>query len=335
MPRERERERESEIGTLTAIGPAAHPPDSKYERLIARAKQVLPAQTIVVHPCEESSLRGPVEAAGLGIIKPILVGPAAKISKVAKEHRIEIGGFQVVDAPHSEAAAERAVELVHEGKGELLMKGSLHTDELMRAVTNSKTGLRTARRISHVFIMDVPTYPETLFVTDAAINIAPDLDAKRDIIQNAVDLFTQVGLGTPRVAILSAVETVTSKIPSTIDAAALCKMAERGQITNAILDGPLAFDNAISPEAAKIKGIQSPVAGKAQILVVPDLEAGNMLAKNLIFLSKADSAGLVLGARVPVVLTSRADSVRSRMASCAAAVLYAAARRNKAPLAAA
>lgn len=326
------RERESEIGTLTAIAPAAPPPESKYERLIAKAKQVAPAQTIVVHPCDESSLRGPIEAAELGIIKPILVGPAAKIEKVANDHRIEIRGFQVVDAPHSEAAAERAVEMVHEGKGELLMKGSLHTDELMRAVTNSKTGLRTARRISHVFIMDVPTYPETLFVSDAAINIAPDLDAKRDIIQNAVDLFTQVGLGTPRVAILSAVETVTSKIPSTIEAAALCKMADRGQITNAVLDGPLAFDNAISPEAAKIKGIQSPVAGRAQILIVPDLEAGNMLAKNLIFLSKADSAGLVLGARVPVVLTSRADSVRSRMASCAAAVLYAAARRNKAPL---
>ena len=329
------RERESEIGTLEAIAPAANPPASKYERLVARAKQVAAAQTIVVHPCDESSLRGPVEAAELGIVKPILVGPAAKIKKVAGEHGIKISDFQVIDAPHSEAAAERAVELVHEGKGELLMKGSLHTDELMRAVTNSKTGLRTARRISHVFIMDVPTYPETLFVTDAAINIFPDLDAKRDIIQNAVDLFTQVGLGTPRVAILSAVETVTSKIPSTIDAAALCKMADRGQITNAIIDGPLAFDNAISPEAAKIKGIQSPVAGKAQILVVPDLEAGNMLAKNLIFLSKADSAGLVLGARVPVVLTSRADSVRSRMASCAAAVLYAAARRNKAPLPAA
>jgi phosphate acetyltransferase len=293
---------------------------------------VAAAQTIVVHPCDESSLRGSVQAAELGIIAPILVGPAAKIKKVAADHGIKISDFQVVDAPHSEAAAERAVELVHEGKGELLMKGSLHTDELMRAVTNSKTGLRTARRISHVFIMDVPTYPDTLFVTDAAINIFPDLDAKRDIIQNVVDLFTQVGLGTPRVAILSAVETVTSKIPSTIDAAALCKMADRGQITNAIIDGPLAFDNAISPEAAKIKGIQSPVAGKAQILVVPDLEAGNMLAKNLIFLSKADSAGLVLGARVPVVLTSRADSVRSRMASCAAAVLYAAARRNKAPL---
>ena len=326
------RQRESEIGTLTAIAPADHPPESKYERLVAKAKQVAAASTIVVHPCDESSLRGPVEAAALGIIKPILVGPAARIKKVASEHGIKISDFQVIDAPHSEAAAERAVELVHEGKGELLMKGSLHTDELMRAVTNSKTGLRTARRISHVFIMDVPTYSETLFVTDAAINISPDLDAKRDIIQNAVDLFTQVGLGTPRVAILSAVETVTAKIPSTIDAAALCKMADRGQVTNAILDGPLAFDNAISPEAAKIKGIQSPVAGKAQILVVPDLEAGNMLAKNLIFLSKADSAGLVLGARVPVVLTSRADSVRSRMASCAAAVLYAAARRKTAPL---
>ena len=329
------RQIESEIGTLKAIGPTALPAESKYERLIAKAKQVPPAQTIVVHACDESSLRGPIQAAELGIIKPVLVGPAKKMEKVANEHGINIAGFQIIDAPHSDAAAERAVELIHEGKGELLMKGSLHTDELMRAVTNSKTGLRTARRISHVFIMDVPTYPETLFVTDAAINIAPDLDAKRDIIQNAVDLFTQVGLGTPRVAILSAVETVTSKIPSTIDAAALCKMADRGQITNAIVDGPLAFDNAISPEAAKIKGIQSPVAGKAQILVVPDLEAGNMLAKNLIFLSKADSAGLVLGARVPVVLTSRADSVRSRMASCAAAVLYAAARRSKAPLAAA
>jgi phosphate acetyltransferase len=329
------RERESEIGTLRAVGPAANPPGSKYDRLIARAKQVPPAQTVIVHPCDEGSLRGAVEAAELGIIKPTLVGPAAKIKTVAEEHKLQISGFQVIDAPHSDGAAERAVELIHQGKGELLMKGSLHTDELMRAVTNSKTGLRTARRISHVFIMDVPTYPETLFVTDAAINIAPDLDAKRDIIQNAVDLFTQVGLGVPRVAILSAVETVTSKIPSTIDAAALCKMADRGQITNAILDGPLAFDNAISPEAVKIKGIQSPVAGKAQILVVPDLEAGNMLAKNLIFLSNADSAGLVLGARVPVILTSRADSVRSRMASCAAAVLYAAARRNKAPLPAA
>jgi phosphate acetyltransferase len=227
------------------------------------------------------------------------------------------------------------VQLVHEAKGELLMKGSLHTDELMRAVTSSATGLRTARRISHVFVMDVPTYAETLFITDAAINIAPDLDAKHDIVQNAIDLYTQIGLGKPRVAILSAVETVTTKIPSTIDAAALCKMADRGQITGGVLDGPLAFDNAIDPEAARIKGIVSPVAGRAQILVVPDLEAGNMLAKNLTFLAQADAAGIVLGARVPIILTSRADSVRTRMASCAVAALYTHARRRGAPLPAA
>src|SRR6202011_2266617 len=248
---------------------------------------------------------------------------------------IDISRFEIVDAPHSNAAAAKAVELIHQSKGELLMKGSLHTDEFMREVTSSKTGLRTARRISHVFIMDVPTYSETLFITDAAINIFPDLETKRDIVQNAIDLFTQVGLGTPRVAILSAVETVTPKIPSTIDAAALCKMAERGQITGGVLDGPLAFDNAIDAEAAKIKGIKSAVAGYAQILVVPDLEAGNMLAKNLTFLSKADAAGIVLGARVPIILTSRADSVRARMASCAAAVLYADARRRLAPVPAA
>jgi phosphate acetyltransferase len=321
-------ERESEIGSIRALGPGAQPPESKYERLIARAKGVAPATTVVVHPCDESSLRGAIEAAKLGIISPILVGPKAKIVDVAREGRLDIGKFEIVDVPHSDAAAERSVELIHEGLGELLMKGSLHTDEVMRAVTASKTGLRTERRISHVFIMDVPSYSETLFITDAAINIFPDLDAKRDIIQNAIDLFTKVGLGTPRVAILSAVETVTLKIPSTIEAAALCKMAERKQITGGILDGPLAFDNAIDPEAAKIKGIESPVAGRAQILVVPDLEAGNMLAKNLIFMTKADSAGIVLGARVPIILTSRADSVRSRMASCAAAVLYAAARRE-------
>ena len=218
---------------------------------------------------------------------------------------------------------------MHASRGELLMKGSLHTDELMRAVTASSTGLRTARRISHVFVMDVPTYPETLIITDAAINIFPDLDAKKDIIQNAIDLFLDLGVGEPRVAILSAVETVTAKIPSTIEAAALCKMAERGQIVGGVLDGPLAFDNAISPEAAAMKGIQSAVAGRAQILVVPDLEAGNMLAKNLTFLAEADAAGLVLGARVPIVLTSRADSVRSRLASCAVAVLLADARKRK------
>ncbi len=321
-------EKVTELAAIAAAGPLAQPPLSKYDRLIARAKQVPPATTIVVHPCDETSLRGPVEAAESGIIIPVLVGPAAKISAVAHLARLDISRFKIVDAVHSEEAAAKAVELIRQSEGELLMKGSLHTDELMREVTSGKTGLRTARRISHVFIMDVPTYSETLFITDAAINIFPDLDAKRDIIQNVIDFYTEIGLGTPRVAILSAVETVTSKIPSTIEAAALCKMAERGQITGGILDGPLAFDNAIDPEAARIKGIKSEVAGRAQILVVPDLEAGNMLAKNLSFMAKADSAGLVLGARVPIILTSRADSVRSRMASCAAAVLYAHARRS-------
>ena len=320
---------------IMAISPSAHAPLSKYDRLIARAKEVPPASTIIVHPCDETSLRGPIEAAEAGIIIPILVGPAAKIIAVAREHHLDISAIEIVDAPHSDAAAAKAVQMIHESRGELLMKGSLHSDELLREVTSSKTGLRTARRISHVFIMDVPTYSETFFITDAAINIFPDLDAKRDIIQNAIDLFTQVGLGVPRVAILSAVETVTSKIPSTIEAAALCKMADRGQIVGGLLDGPLAFDNAIDPEAARIKGIRSEVAGRAQILVVPNLEAGNMLAKNLIFLAKADAAGLVLGARVPVILTSRADSVRTRMASCAAAVLFADARRRTAALPAA
>jgi phosphate acetyltransferase len=327
--------KDSEIGTLAAIGPVADAPQSKYERLIARAKEVPPATTVVAHPCDETSLRGAVEAAEAGIIKPILVGPPAKIAQTARQFGLDIARYEVVDAPHSDAAAARAVQVIHEGKGELLMKGSLHTDELMREVTSGKTGLRTARRISHVFIMDVPTYAETLFITDAAINIFPDLDVKRDIVQNAIDLFVQVGLGTPRVALLSAVETVTTKIPSTIEAAALCKMAERGQITGGLLDGPLAFDNAIDPEAAMIKGISSPVAGRAQILVVPDLEAGNMLAKNLTFLARADAAGIVLGARVPIILTSRADSVRTRMASCAVAVLYADARRRRAALPAA
>jgi phosphate acetyltransferase len=308
------------------------PVQTKYDWLIALARRVPAAKTVVVHPCDETSLRGATEAAELGIIIPILVGPAAKIAAVAAQHKLDIGRYEIVDVPHSEAAAAKGVELIRQSHGELLMKGSLHTDELMRAVASSATGLRTARRISHVFIMDVPTYQETLFITDAAINIFPDLDAKRDIIQNAIDLWTQVGLGTPRVAILSAVETVTSKIPSTIEAAALCKMADRGQITGGVLDGPLAFDNAIDAEAAKIKGIKSEVAGRAQILVVPDLEAGNMLAKNLTFLAKAGAAGIVLGARVPIVLTSRADSVRTRMASCAVAVLYADARRRIAAL---
>jgi phosphate acetyltransferase len=327
------RERDVQSEPIVPLSAAAPAPVSKYEGLIRRAKQLRPAKTIVAYPCDETSLRGPLEAAELGIIQPILVGPSAKIRKVAREYKIDLKSANIVEAPDPVSSAAKAVALIRESAGEMLMKGSLHTDELMREVTAGATGLRTARRISHVFVMDVPTYSETVFVTDAAINISPDLDAKRDIVQNAVDLFTEAGLGTPRVAILSAVETVTSKIPSTIEAAALCKMADRGQITGAVLDGPLAFDNAIDPEAARIKGIKSEVAGRAQILVVPDLEAGNMLAKNLVFLAKADAAGIVLGARVPIVLTSRADSVRARMASCAVGVIYADARRQKPALA--
>jgi phosphate acetyltransferase len=323
--------------SVMPAGAVGKQPGSKYDRLIAAAKGVPAVSTIVVYPCDESSLRGAIDSAEAGIIKAILVGPATRIRDVAAKHKLDISGYEVVDTPPTEsAAAARGVELIHEGKGEVLMKGSLHTDEIMRAVTAKVGGLRTERRISHVFIMDVPAYAETVFVTDAAINIAPDLDGKRDIIQNAVDLYNQAGFGTtPRVAILSAVETVTSKIPSTIEAAALCKMADRKQITGALLDGPLAFDNAIDMEAARIKGIKSEVAGRAQILVVPDLESGNMLAKNLSYFAKADGAGIVLGARVPVVLTSRADSARSRMASAAVAALYADARRRHAPIAAA
>jgi len=320
---------------LSQLSAPGYVPHAKYEKLVGKAKEVPPAKTVVVHPCDETSLRGTIEATNIGIIDPVLVGPASKISALARANNLDIGRLEIVDAAHSDAAAAKAVELIHAGKGELLMKGSLHTDELMRAVTSGTTGLRTARRISHVFIMDVPSHPDTLFITDAAINIFPDLDVKRDIVQNAIDLFTQIGLGTPRVAILSAVETVTSKIPTTIEAAALCKMADRGQITGGILDGPLAFDNAVDLEAAKIKGIKSEVAGRANILIVPDIEAGNMLAKNLTFLAKADAAGIVLGARVPIVLTSRADSVRTRLASCAVAVLYADARRRTTSLSAA
>jgi len=309
---------------------------SKYDRLIAAAKAVPPVPTIVVHPCDETSLRGVVDSAAAGIIRPVLVGPEGKIRETANKFGLDISGFEIVDAAHSEEAAAKGVQLIQSARGEMLMKGSLHTDELMRSVTAKVGGLRTARRISHVFVMDVPAYGETLFITDAAINIFPDLDAKRDIVQNAIDLYVQAGFGKlPRVAILSAVETVTSKIPSTIEAAALCKMADRGQITGGLLDGPLAFDNAIDVEAARIKGIKSEVAGRAQILLVPDLEAGNMLAKNLAYFAKADSAGIVLGARVPVVLTSRADTARARMASCAVAALYAHARRQHAPTVAA
>jgi phosphotransacetylase len=295
----------------------------KYERLIALTRENPAILTAVAHPCDDSSLRGAIEAAEAGLIVPILVGPAGKIRAVAEKSGLDITPYEIIDVPHSHGAAAEAVNLVRTGRAELLMKGSLHTDELMGEVMKRDTGLRTGRRVSHAFIMDVPTYPKPLVITDAAINIQPTLEDKRDIVQNAIDLARALGIEQPKVAILSAIETVSPKIPSTIEAAALCKMAQRGQITGGILDGPLALDNAISPEAARIKGIDSPVAGHADILVVPDLEAGNMLAKNLSFLANADAAGLVLGARVPIVLTSRADSVMTRMASCAVAALYA------------
>jgi phosphate acetyltransferase len=301
----------------------------KYEQMLAKCKNLKPVPTAVAHPCEESALSGAIEAANLGLIVPILVGPCDKIEATAKSAGIDISKYQIVDTPHSHASAEKAVELVREAQAELLMKGSLHTDELISAVVSREGGLRTSRRISHVFVMDVPTYHKVLFVTDGAINIAPPLEDKADICQNAIDLIIALGLKEPKVAILSAVETVTSKMPATIDAAALCKMAERGQITGAILDGPLAFDNAISKQAAETKGIRSLVAGDPDILLAPDLEAGNILAKQLSFLANADSAGLVLGARVPIILTSRADSVRSRIASCGVAMLAAYARREK------
>ena len=300
----------------------------KYEQVLVRVRNVEPIPTAVAHPCESTALIAALEAAQKGLITPILVGPAAKIQEVAKQSGITLGETKIVDAPHSHASAAKAVELVRQGQAELLMKGSLHTDELLSAVVAKETGLRTGRRISHVFIMDIPTYHKVLIVTDAAINIAPTLEDKVHIVQNAIDLAITLGVSTPKVAILAAVETVTSKMPSTIEAAALCKMAERGQIKGGLLDGPLAFDNAISREAARVKDIQSKVAGDPDILLVPDLEAGNMLAKQLSFLANADSAGLVLGARVPIILTSRADSVRSKIASVAVAVLTAHARRQ-------
>jgi phosphotransacetylase len=305
----------------------------KYEQLLERCRTLPPLSTAVAHPCEETALAGAIDAAAKGLITPTLVGPAAKIREVAKASNIEIGGLPIVDVPHSHAAAAKAVELVRTGQAELLMKGSLHSDELLAAVVARETGLRTGRRLSHVFIMDVPTYHKVLVVTDAAINIAPTLEEKADICQNAIDLAVALGRAQPKVAILAAVETVTSKMPATIDAAALCKMAERGQITGGLLDGPLAFDNAISAEAAKVKGIRSEVAGDPDILLVPDLEAGNILAKQLSFLANADSAGIVLGARVPIILTSRADSVRSRIASCGVAMLAAHARTRPLPAA--
>jgi phosphate acetyltransferase len=302
--------------------------NERYQRLLRYAQALPPVTTAVAHPCDEVSLKGAVEAARLGLIAPILVGPPDRVRDVAERAGLDIAGFPLKESVHSHDSAAKAVELVREGKAEALMKGSLHTDELMGAVVAREGGIRTARRISHCFVMDVPGHKDPLIVTDAAVNIAPDLADKVDIVQNAIDLGHALRFAEVRVAILSAMETVNPKVPSTIEAAALCKMADRGQITGGVLDGPLALDNAINEEAAAIKHIISPVAGRANVLVVPDLEAGNMLAKSLSFLAGADAAGIVLGARVPIILTSRADSVLTRLASCAVASLVADVRRR-------
>jgi phosphate acetyltransferase len=307
--------------------PAAQGHD-KFRRLVERAQRETPAATAIAHPCDEAALESAVEASRLKLIEPILVGPTDRIQAAADKSGFDIGAFEIVDAEHSHAAAAKAVELVRAGRAEALMKGSLHTDELMGAVVARDTGLRTARRISHCFVLDVPGHEDALIISDAAVNIAPTLEDKVHIVQNAIDLAHWLGAAEARVAILSAMETVNPKVLSTLEAAALCKMADRGQITGGLLDGPLALDNAISPEAAAIKKIVSPVAGRANVLIVPDLEAGNMLAKSLSFLAGADAAGIVLGARVPIILTSRADSLIARLASCAVALLVAAARRR-------
>jgi len=302
--------------------------EKRYDKLLARCKALPPTPTAVAHPCDESSLRGAVDAAKAGLIAPILVGPAARITQVAEKAKLDIAGYKVVDAAFSEESAAKAVAEVRAGRAQALMKGSLHTDELMAAVVKRDTGLRTARRISHCFVMDVPGHPEPIIITDAAVNIFPTLRDKIDIVQNAIDLAHDLGVAEVRVAILSAMETVNPDVPSTIEAAALCKMADRKQITGGVLDGPLAFDNAINAAAARIKKIDSPVAGEADILLAPDLEAGNMIAKQLQYLAGADCAGIVLGTRVPIVLTSRADTVRTRLASTAVLALVAHARGN-------
>lgn len=299
-----------------------HERGARYKILLEATRDLAPIRTAIVHPCDALSLTGALEAASQGLIIPVLVGPRAKIEAVAADAGRDLSGTEIVDVPHSHAAAETAVALAREAKVEALMKGKLHTDELMSAVTDHAIGLRTERRISHIYVLDVPHYPKPLFITDAAINIYPSLDDKRDIVQNAIDLAHALGIAVPKVALLSAVETVSSKIFSTIDAAALCKMADRGQITGGLIDGPLAFDNAISKAAAATKGIVSPVAGDADILVAPDLESGNMMAKQLIYLAGADAAGVVLGARVPIMLTSRADDMLCRLASAALVQLF-------------
>jgi phosphate acetyltransferase len=321
-------------GQRPPAGTAASPPDAggadKFEPLLAAASLLAPLPMAVVHPCSEASLRAAVEAGERGLIVPILVAPAARLQALARAAGLALSGLRIVDVPHSHAAAETAVALVRAGEAAALMKGSLHTDELLGAVVDRASGLRTERRLSHVFLMDVPTYPKLLMVTDSAINIVPTLEEKRDICQNAIDLARAIGVARPKVAILCATETVNPRMPSTTDAASLCKMADRGQITGGVLDGPLAMDNAISAEAARVKGIRSEVAGDPDILLVPDLEAGNILAKQLTFMAGAQAAGLVVGARVPIVLTSRADGVRARLASCAVAALMAQARRTAA-----
>jgi phosphate acetyltransferase len=297
------------------------------DRLFSRCKGLAPLRTAVVHPCDTLALQGALEAARRGLIVPVLVGNAEKIAAIARECSANLEGVEIVDAPHSHAAAQASVELAASGRVEALMKGSLHSDELLHAVTSPASGLHAERRMSHVFVADVPLYDRSLLVTDAVVNIAPSLDEKRDIVRNAIDVAGAIGINGVRVALLSAVETVTAKIPSTLDAAALCKMADRGQIQGAVLDGPLAIDDAISDEAAREKGIVSPVAGRANVLVVPEIDTGNVLVKALELLAGASLAGVVAGARVPIALASRADGVGARVLSAALALLVARARR--------
>lgn len=297
--------------------------NSGMERLLDRVRPLGAIRTAVVHPCDEVSLSSVIDARDAGLLDPVLIAPRARIEAIAKSARINLTGIAIEDAPHSHAAAQLGVQMAASGTVEALMKGSLHTDELMGEVVASSSGLRTKRRVTHCFVIQTPAYPRPFIITDAAVNIAPTLPEKVDIVQNAIDLAHVLGVQQPRVAILAAVETVSAKMPATLDAAALCKMADRGQITGALLDGPLAFDNAVSAAAARIKGITSPVAGRADILVVPDLESGNMLAKQLEYLGNADTAGIALGAKVPIILTSRADARDTRLASCAIAVMLA------------
>lgn len=299
-----------------------HQKGGSYDQLLEEARKLPPLSVAVVHPCDADSLGAALKIRDMGLVDPLLVGPQARIASVAEAEGLDLTGIEIIDTPHSHASAEQAVALVHDGRARALMKGALHTDEIMSAVVAKTGGLRSERRMSHVYVMDVSTYPKPLLITDAAINIAPDLQTKADIVQNAIDLAHAIGIETPKVALLSAVETITPRIQSTVEAGALCKMADRGQITGGVLDGPLAFDNAISMRAVATKGITSPVAGQADILVAPDLESGNMIAKQLMYLAGAEAAGIVLGAQVPIILTSRADDLRTRIASAAIAVLF-------------